>query len=380
MFNSKELDALTLTEPLACVLHAQDKIPRYMQVENAVVYGGGPIGALHLMEIGKRFPKAVRFVIEPNSDRRKVLNRVLQNVNVLSSATQELKATLTIIATSDPQANLDGIQNSAEAGLVLLFSGINHKTEEELPFFEGIDLESVHRNEEIRATSKGIRLIGSSGYHKSDILLASQTLLANSDHYKLIQTAIINSLISNEINGEKNSSPAIEVMLNESEIYFKQLKVLFRVDHQQNDHDNFIVAPDSTHKKAKLKKIDLKPPVESGFLRLKMLRASICQTDRRVLLGTKPANLNKNLILGHEGVAIVEGVGANVSYKLTGKTVVVLPHHYFSDPLVARGLGFLSKKLEHLGIHRNGTFATRVDVPAKCVFVLNRSELIPKIA
>jgi len=380
MFNSKELDLLTLTEPLACVLHAHDKIPRYLHVEKAVVYGGGPIGALHLMEIGKRFPKSVRFIIEPNPDRRKVLNRVLQNVNVLSSADPELKAHLTIMATSDLLANLDGIQNSAEGGVVLLFSGINHKEKEELPFFEGVDLEAVHRNEEIRVTSKGVRLIGSSGYHKSDIELSSQTLLENSDHYEFIQTAIIKSLISNEINGEKNSSPAIEIMLNESESYFKHLKVLFRMDLQQTDHDNYIVAPDSSYKKAKLNKINLKPNIEPGFLRLKMLRASICQTDRRVLLGTKPANLNENLILGHEGIARVESVGANVSYKLIGKTVVVLPHHYVPDPLVVRGLGFLSKKLEHLGIHRNGTFATRVDVPANCVFVLNRSELIPKTA
>lgn len=377
MFNSKELDVLTMTEPLACVLHAHDKIPRYLQFENTVVYGGGPIGALHLTEIRKRFPNSVRFVIEPNSDRRKIMNGLFPDVIVLSSADPKIKAELSIIATSDPQASLDGIQYSSEAGVVLLFSGINHKTKEELPFFEGIHLEAVHRNEEIRVTSKGVRLIGSSGYHKSDIQLSSKTLLENPDHYDLIQTAIIESLISNEINGEKISVPAMEVMLNEPETYFKYLKVLFRIGLEQ---DNYIVTPESSYKKAKLKKINLTPHVEPGSLRLKMLRASICQTDRRVFLGTKVANFSENLILGHEGIATVESVGANVSYELVGKIVVVLPHHYVADPLVLRGIGFLSKKLEHLGIHRNGIFATRVDVPANCVLVLNRSELIPKVA
>src|SRR5947207_2699972 len=49
---------------------------------------------------------------------------------------------------------------------------------------------------------------------------------------------------------------------------------------------------------------DNPPP---GFARVKMLRSEICNTDRRVMAGTKTADVaSQKLVLGHEGIGIVE--------------------------------------------------------------------------
>ena len=101
-----------------------------------------------------------------------------------------------------------------------------------------------------------------------------------------------------------------------------------------------------------------------------MLRFSICNTDRRVLEGTKTANLTESFILGHEGIGVVIGVGEGVEEKSMAHGVsLILPHYYeIDDPLLRNGVPYLSLHLKHLGIHINGCFASVVDVPAQCVF------------
>ncbi|XP_055332440.1 uncharacterized protein LOC129584318 [Paramacrobiotus metropolitanus] len=363
-FTETELDLLVLAEPLACVMHAYTKFPSYIHLQTAIVYGGGPIGALHLIEIGRRFPKAQRYVIEPNKQRRQLLRRIFPEIAVLSFRPENLQGDLTVVATSAPQASVDAVIKASDAGFVVLFSGINHKTKEELPLLEGIDLEAVHRNEEVRVTDRAIRLVGSSGYHESDIENSVQALLKYPHLYSRVQTGIVDALDS-----KKNNQYVIESMLNTPEVYEKHLKFVFRVPKQEK---NLAVFPNDDLSKATVRELVL-GDLSSGMVRVRILRACICQTDRRVLSGTKACcGFNRGTVLGHEGIGVVEQVGNQQQSDLIGRAVVVLPHHYVEDPLVDRGLGFLSKKLKHLGIHQNGVFATRIDVPDTCVHVIER--------
>ena len=84
MTTDLELDALTLTEPLACVMHAQDKIPEYAQINSAAVYGGGPMGALHLIELRRRRPGLRLILVEPQDQRRELMSSLFPGLELFA--------------------------------------------------------------------------------------------------------------------------------------------------------------------------------------------------------------------------------------------------------------------------------------------------------
>ncbi len=100
-----------------------------------------------------------------------------------------------------------------------------------------------------------------------------------------------------------------------------------------------------------------------GFARVKMLRSEICNTDRRVLAGTKTAEVAKEkLVLGHEGIGVVDRSSSTSNAFAVGDLVVLEPHYVQpDDQMLKKGLPNLSPYMKHLGIHINGVFADLMD-------------------
>jgi threonine dehydrogenase-like Zn-dependent dehydrogenase len=120
------------------------------------------------------------------------------------------------------------------------------------------------------------------------------------------------------------------------------------------------------------------PP--EGYYRVKMVRSEICNSDRRVLAGTKTSDLSKRrIVLGHEGIGRISQLPPD-ALKLsgdlkTGDMVVLLPHYVEKDdPMLTKGLPNLSRKMKHLGIHINGVFADYMDFPEYNVYKITSAE------
>ncbi len=66
-----------------------------------------------------------------------------------------------------------------------------------------------------------------------------------------------------------------------------------------------------------------KPTLQNGKSAVvKMLKTTICGTDLHILKGDTP-EVPQGLILGHEGIGVVESVGENVSNFKVGDKVIV---------------------------------------------------------
>ncbi len=105
-----------------------------------------------------------------------------------------------------------------------------------------------------------------------------------------------------------------------------------------------------------------------GMVRVRLVRSEICNSDRRVLAGTKTADVaTSRIVLGHEGIGRIELVGeAAPGHLKAGDLVVLMPHVLKPDDAWLRqGLPNLSPHMQHLGIHVNGVFADRMDFPAE---------------
>ncbi|MCG7394256.1 alcohol dehydrogenase catalytic domain-containing protein [Microvirga sp. ACRRW] len=363
-------DLLVLAEPLACVIHAYKRLPPFLNPRTITIFGGGPIGVLHVIQVRSRFWNANIQVVEPDPARRILLERLLPFVSLHSSSQTIATSDLAVVATSDPEASMVSIETAGNAGTVILFSGINHKSRDELPNCEGHDLETIHRNEEVRTVSRNIRLVGSSGYHPGEIGEALALLAANPRIYKIVQTGIVEGIDGALIDSSSTSVPAIVQMIKDRELYQSHLKVVFRLDHPAQS-DRRVIAG-ASRGSIELSEFDPIPVPAPGTARVRMKRFSVCETDRRVLRGTKSADLRPGLVLGHEGVGIVEAVGPNVSPSLLGSMCIILPHYFEnSDEMELRGIGYLSRKMQHLGIHVDGVFTTQADLPVSCLYQVN---------
>lgn len=369
------LDILTLSEPLACVLHAYKRLPSSFIAQVVTIFGAGPIGALHLIQVRQKFPYARLQIVEPVKCRRGLIAQLFPFVNAHADVGGLQPSDLTIVATSHPDAPLAAIRSTTEAGAVLLFSGIDHRSAADLPKYEDHDLETIHRNEEIRTVSNNIRLIGSSGYHPHEINEAIELLTLNPQIYLAIQTDIVEEIDGYRIGDRTLGQPAILELLTNEDVYCGSLKVVFRLD-RDDAPDLQVVAADGNGN------IAIVPsPLQAlspDLVRVKVRRFSICQTDRRVLRGTKSAQLLPGLVLGHEGIGIIEAVGNHLPRALINTPCIILPHCFEAgDVLEKRGVGYLSRRMRHLGIHLNGVFATRADLPLSCVHPL---EAMPAFA
>lgn len=129
---------------------------------------------------------------------------------------------------------------------------------------------------------------------------------------------------------------------------------------------------------------DLPDKPAPGFYRVKMIRSEICNTDRRVLAGTKPAEvLKRKVVMGHEGIGRIYMLPENAERAdlKTGDLVVVGPHYVESDDeMLKKGLPNLSPKLKHTGIHLDGVFANYMDFPAFTIIKIpNAEEILAKV-
>ncbi|CAF4003161.1 unnamed protein product, partial [Rotaria sp. Silwood1] len=118
----------------------------------------------------------------------------------------------------------------------------------------------------------------------------------------------------------------------------------------------------------------------SGFCRVKLIRSQICNSDRRVLAGTKQSKVNQSIVLGHEGIGIIEELSyENKQNDLKIGDLVVLGPHFVeeNDIYLKKGLPNLSCQMKHMGIHINGVFANKMDFPEYTVNkIIGANEII----
>lgn len=113
------------------------------------------------------------------------------------------------------------------------------------------------------------------------------------------------------------------------------------------------------------------PPVEppgTGEVTVRVERAGICGSDLHILHGSNPFARYPRVI-GHEFAGVVEALGDGVSNLAVGQKTVV-------DPVVACGHCYpcrvgrpnVCANLQVFGVHRDGGFRERLNVPAvNCV-------------
>ena len=105
------------------------------------------------------------------------------------------------------------------------------------------------------------------------------------------------------------------------------------------------------------------------LVRLKCV--SICQSDRRVLLGNKASELDRNggLVLGHEGGGYVVDPGSWKAELQPGEKVVILPHLTDGECKACHSyMQNLCQNMKHIGFHLNGVLAELMSFPYQSVF------------
>lgn len=147
-------DVASLTEPLACCVHAQ-KLCRTAENDNVLIIGAGPMGLLHSMLSMTRGARSI--VIEPMEERRKLASQLGADVLEPSSAvaddvlsiTSGRGADVAILAT--PSADVAEVMRAmAPRGRVCVFSGLPQDAA-----MRPVDLNQLHYRE--------LRLVGAYG-------------------------------------------------------------------------------------------------------------------------------------------------------------------------------------------------------------------------
>lgn len=109
---------------------------------------------------------------------------------------------------------------------------------------------------------------------------------------------------------------------------------------------------------------------EDSNILVRITHASICQTDRRALMGNKYSEFSRTkLILGHEAGGYIVDPGPWESELHAGQKCVILPHLTCQTcEACRRGMTNLCQKLLHLGLHLHGTLTELGAYPRQCVF------------
>ena len=205
-------DALTLVEPLACVLRAlfriQDrftKISGNAEVPAFIVFGGGPIGCLAARAVKRFWPDMAVTVVEPNSIRRRLLERLRLADRLFDRFPESEKGAIGFVASSKLQASLDAAASIRAGGTVVVFSGINTDEPGVLDDGSGAQaarFETIHRQERLETwtnpSGKPFILIGSSGYNFDDAVRSIRELQRHFEHYRVIQNVLVRGLASRE--------------------------------------------------------------------------------------------------------------------------------------------------------------------------------------
>ncbi|CAF0972457.1 unnamed protein product [Adineta ricciae] len=120
----------------------------------------------------------------------------------------------------------------------------------------------------------------------------------------------------------------------------------------------------------------------AGYCRVKTVRSQICNSDRRVLAGTKKGGVSQAIVLGHEGIGFIAQLSnTHTRNDLQVGDLVVLGPHFVeaNDHCLKNGVPNLSCEMKHLGIHMNGVFADEMDFPEYTLNkITNSNEIIEK--
>jgi threonine dehydrogenase-like Zn-dependent dehydrogenase len=246
---------LVNAEPLACVQRAykllMEKLPNAMSAESprVLILGAGPMGLIHNIHLKGIYPQAKVVNYDP-VEMRRTLTRNLLGADSVIDSTAGLESTfdLVIVSTSSRSANeIDAPALVKNGGTVLLFSGINMQAGDSMPTFQGLDIETLHRYEDVRPVSvierngskKTFHFLGSSGYTINDIVTSIAELhkdLQGPLNYAKITTTRIDDLNSHavvDLTGQGRdityNVPALEKLLEfETTEVFSHQKVSVR--------------------------------------------------------------------------------------------------------------------------------------------------------
>jgi threonine dehydrogenase-like Zn-dependent dehydrogenase len=134
-----------------------------------------------------------------------------------------------------------------------------------------------------------------------------------------------------------------------------------------------------THKSGQL------PEIGEGQARIRMVSASICGADRRIVSGDKDARgQNQSVVLGHEGCGVIDELVYPSSDHRVGDFTVVLPHIHVS-PERAKGCtrntqSILAsctsrKHTDHAGWDYDGVFTDRGVFPTANLVVVSPEQI-----
>ena len=125
-------EAAALSEPLSCVINAQE-LAGVRAGDNVLIIGGGPLGALHA-EVAKALG-ARRVMIVQRSEPRLSMLRALREVQVIAGAQEDVRACVmahtdglgadvVIVCAPSRAAQEQSVQFARKGGLVSLFASL----------------------------------------------------------------------------------------------------------------------------------------------------------------------------------------------------------------------------------------------------------------
>ncbi len=182
----------SLAEPLACCINGQE-LTRVSKGDAVLIYGAGPIGALHallaelqgaaLVMVAEKLPGRIR-AIEKHT-RARVIDLSMDQSDRLESVIRRETggAGVDVILTATPEVKVDGSQMRllAPGGRICIFSGPHPGNYE-----EKIDLRSMHYHEQMivgaygcssRQNREAVELL-TTGRIKADWIITKRTTLS----------------------------------------------------------------------------------------------------------------------------------------------------------------------------------------------------------
>ncbi|MDR1800693.1 MAG: alcohol dehydrogenase catalytic domain-containing protein [Lachnospiraceae bacterium] len=163
-------EVFTLTEPLACVLTAMEKM-NLSENSNVLIAGGGPMGVLFALSLSARNISVT--LSEPIKDRREMA----ENLGLKTISPEDAKAKdydNIVVAVNVPELAELYINEIADGGTVHLFAGLPAQTK------LSIDASSIHY--------RGVTIVGSSGFHLSAFHEAYEIISNNKEHFRRLIT------------------------------------------------------------------------------------------------------------------------------------------------------------------------------------------------
>ena len=130
--NETDVEKFALTEPLACVVNGLSVCKKSMRNDNALVFGGGPIGIM-LADMMKNVLHAKHtIIVEPNANRRKIIMEKFPYIEVwnnLEGYKEKILKTygsidVVFTANSNPTTHSDAIEICSKNGTINLFGGL----------------------------------------------------------------------------------------------------------------------------------------------------------------------------------------------------------------------------------------------------------------